>query len=312
MPSTPQQFYYKTNRLQQLRGFCYAAQFGNITRAAEHMGLTPSSVSLQIKALEDDLGITLFRRNGPQIALTEEGETLLNLALPHIYGIQHLHDVFHRELQENGTSHQDIVANSTGLNFILPAIAKEYLATNQGSYITIHYAEHDEAIKKIQEGTVDVALLPRRAHKPFPKGVDYIPVFYYTPSLITRSDHPLAGCKKLSVQEISKYDLTLPAEDLRVIPNLYDIFPKHNINKKLRINFVNWETTRKYIEAGLVISISSDVIIGKNDTLVATPLTHLFPMVDYGFVKKQGKILPEKVNKLIEVARQQAGKKDRD
>lgn len=35
MKSTKQTFYYKHNRLQQLRGFCFAAQYGNITRAAE-------------------------------------------------------------------------------------------------------------------------------------------------------------------------------------------------------------------------------------------------------------------------------------
>lgn len=127
---------------------------------------------------------------------------------------------------------------------------------------------------------------------------------YYEPALITRPDHPLAGRRKLTVQEISQYELTLPAEKLRVIPNLYDIFPQHDISKRLRVNFVNWETTRKYIEAGLVISISSDVIIGENDTLMATPLTHLFPIVDYGFVVWRSRRLPQKVERFLDVARE--------
>ena len=124
--------------------------------------------------------------------------------------------------------------------------------------------------------------------------------------MITRADHPLAGRKNLSVEEISRYELTLPMEDYRVIPNLYDIFPAHEINKKLRVNFVNWETTRKYIEAGLVISISSDVIIDKDsDVLMGTPLSHLFSNAEYGFVikRRKSKALPEKVKKLIETAK---------
>jgi len=91
MPKKPadiiENFYYKNNRLQQLRGFCYAAQLNNISKAAKHLGLTHSSVSLQIKTLERDLGIKLFDRNGPRLSLTKEGEKLLKLALPHIDGI---------------------------------------------------------------------------------------------------------------------------------------------------------------------------------------------------------------------------------
>ncbi len=306
MKDLNQQFHYKSNRLQQLRGFCYAAQFGNISRAAEHMGLTHSSVSLQIKALEDDLDVRLFTRNGPQIALTREGEMLLDLALPHVDGIRDIHTQFHRELKQARSTELRIAANSTTLNFVLPELVKAYLAQHPDIFITIHYAEHEEAMKKLQRKEVDFALLPRREHKPFPKYVDYLPLFYYAPALITRPDHPLAGRKKLTVAEISKYELTLPAEDLRVLPNLYDIFPKHQIQKKLRVNFVNWETTRKYIEAGLVISISSDVIISAQDTLMATPLSHLFPMVDYGFVTLKTRDLPGKVTRFIDTAKQQS------
>jgi len=298
------QFHYKNNRLQQLRGFCYAAQFGNISRAAEHMGLTHSSVSVQIKTLSKDLGVALFKRRGPKVTLTHEGEKLLDLALPLLDTIERLHETFHHELDATKKTELRIAANSTTLNFILPNLAKKYLAAYPDTYFTVHYAEQEEAIKKLLNNEVDFALLPRREHKPFPKGYDYIPLFYYTPSLITCPDHPLAGRKKLSVQEISKYELTLPTKELRVIPNLYDIFPQHDINKKLRINFVNWETTRKYIEAGLVISISSDIIIGKDDTLVATPLPHLFPVVDYGFVQRRdGCSRQKKVSVFIEMAR---------
>lgn len=303
-------FLYKNNRLQQLRGFCYTAQFGNISRAAEHMGLTHSSVSLQIKALEDDLKISLFKRNGPNISLTKEGEKLLDISLPLIEGIQNIHTAFHHEISHLTRTEINIAANSTTLNFVLPKIVKEFLVQHPDIYIRVHYAEHEEAMEKIVKGEVDIAFLPRREHKLFHKDCEYTPLFYYVPSLITRKDHPLAGRKNLSIQEISTYELTLPAEDLRVIPNLYDIFPQHSIDKRLRVNFVNWETTRKYIEEGLAISISSDVIIGDNDTLMGTPLNHLFAMVDYGVVKKR-KNISKNAEKFIEVAKKFSGAKSK-
>ena len=58
--------------------------------------------------------------------------------------------------------------------------------------LTIHYAEHIEAMRKLIQEEVDIALLPRREHKPFPSETEYRPMFYYEPALITRPDHPLA------------------------------------------------------------------------------------------------------------------------
>jgi DNA-binding transcriptional LysR family regulator len=300
------QFYYKNNRLQQLRGFCYAAQFGNITKAAHYMGLTHSSVSLQIKTLEEELGVNLFNRNGPRIQLSPQGTLLYDIAIVHIEGINKLHDTFSQKLESTKENTLHIAANNTALNFILPALLKSYLAHNPDMHITVHYAEHQDALQKLFDDTVELAILPRRDHLPFPQSCNYIPLFFHEAALITRPDHPLAGKKNLTIGEISAYELSLPAEDLRVIPNLYDIFPKHQIDKKLRINFVNWETTRRYIEEGLVISISSDVIIGKNDSLMATPLPHLFPSVDYGFVVKRDREIPAKIATLIALARSPA------
>ena len=64
---------YKQNRLQQLRGFYHAARMKRISKAAVKMHLSQPSVSLQIKALEEELGTQLFVRRGPRIELTHDG-----------------------------------------------------------------------------------------------------------------------------------------------------------------------------------------------------------------------------------------------
>ncbi len=60
-----------------LRVFVSVAGHLNFTRAADALGVTASAASLQIRALEEYLGRRLFRRNGRQVHLTQEGETLL-------------------------------------------------------------------------------------------------------------------------------------------------------------------------------------------------------------------------------------------
>src|SRR5689334_4025756 len=141
--ASQQQFYYKNNRLQQLRGFCYAAQFGSITRAAKHMHLAHSSVSLQVKALEDDLGVKLFVRRGPQITLTHEGERLLERTLPLLDGIQNLQEDFQQDLKSAKRTELHIAVNSTTKSYLTPSIVGEYVKTYHDIYVTLHFAKHE-------------------------------------------------------------------------------------------------------------------------------------------------------------------------
>jgi LysR family transcriptional activator of nhaA len=63
-----------------LRAFWAVAHEGNLTRAAEKMGVSQSALSVQVKALEDRLGQPLFDRRGRALELTEAGRIVLDHA----------------------------------------------------------------------------------------------------------------------------------------------------------------------------------------------------------------------------------------
>jgi DNA-binding transcriptional LysR family regulator len=64
--------------LSALRSFVTVADVGGVTRAAGYLNLTQSAVSMQIKRLEDSLGLSLFLRAARKLALSPEGEQLLS------------------------------------------------------------------------------------------------------------------------------------------------------------------------------------------------------------------------------------------
>ena len=66
--------------LDTLRAFTVAHDLGGLGQAAERLGRTPSAISLQMKRLQDDLGVPLFRKRGRGLALTEAGEVALAYA----------------------------------------------------------------------------------------------------------------------------------------------------------------------------------------------------------------------------------------
>ncbi len=54
------------------KSFCMVAEHLNFRKAAEQLFLTQPAITLQIKALEDDLGIRLFDRSGNRVSLTPQ------------------------------------------------------------------------------------------------------------------------------------------------------------------------------------------------------------------------------------------------
>lgn len=65
---------------KQLHHFWSVARAGGVVRASERSGLAPQTLSGQIAALEASLGVTLFRRRGRGLALTETGQMVLDYA----------------------------------------------------------------------------------------------------------------------------------------------------------------------------------------------------------------------------------------
>ena len=66
--------------LRNLITFIYVAELGSFTKAAEQLGYSQSTISFQIKQLEDELGCLLFERINHTITLTEQGHELVSYA----------------------------------------------------------------------------------------------------------------------------------------------------------------------------------------------------------------------------------------
>ncbi len=66
--------------LDSLRTLVITQDLGGFGRASEHLGRTPSAISLQMKRLQEEVGVPLFRKQGRKILLTEQGEIALRYA----------------------------------------------------------------------------------------------------------------------------------------------------------------------------------------------------------------------------------------
>ena len=67
-------------QLRNLITFMHVAELGSFTKAAQQLGYTQSTVSFQIKQLEEELGCLLFERINHTITLTDQGQELVQYA----------------------------------------------------------------------------------------------------------------------------------------------------------------------------------------------------------------------------------------
>ena len=128
-------YYYKGNPLKQYRAFCAVARNGKMVDAADELFLSQSAISLQIRALEDELETVLFERRGPHIQITPQGTKLLEMVLPLVEGIDSIGDQFRSEVRGDLDSGEIVIAaGESTIIYILP----ELVARFRSRYPKVH------------------------------------------------------------------------------------------------------------------------------------------------------------------------------
>ena len=291
---------YKQNRLQQLRGFCYAARTKSISKAAEKMNLSQPSVSLQIKALEQELGAQLFERRGPRIVLTHDGQRLLELARPLVEAIDGLDAAFSslRESAERGTV--NIAAGGSTIQYLLPPFVERYTREYPQVDVRLHNVTGKAGLALLREGDVDFAVGPMLDT---PSDITFHPLVTYEPMLITRHDHPLAKLQRVTLKDVAKYPLIMPPKTLSTYRIVESVFAEHALNYEIKLEVGGYDVIKKYVELGLGISIVMSHCLSGADHLHSAPLRRYFPLRTYGVVLSKERKLSPAAARFVETIR---------
>lgn len=166
-----------------LRYFLTVAKEQSFTKAAELLHITQPTLSRQLAALEEELGVTLFVRSGRKITLTEEGILLKRRALE----ILDLEERTLEELRVGDSFIEGTVTVGCGEFAVVETLAK-ICKNYRGKYplvqIAIHTATADTIQEMMNKGLVDIGLFMEPVNT---EGLEYI--------RITGSDHWVVGMK---------------------------------------------------------------------------------------------------------------------
>ncbi len=291
-------FYYKQNRLKQLRAFCNTARSQSMSKTAEQMFLSQPSISLLIQALEKDLQSHLFERQGPKIQLTNEGKILLELALPMVESLESLPHTFHDRCNNTVTGSLNIAAGESTTLYLLPSIVERFTRQYPQIQVKLHNVPGRQGMAMVRRGDVDLAVGPMTE---IPDEIWYRPLVSYEPVLITPPGHPLARQVKVSLQDIAPYGLILPPHTMSTRNYIDVVFQQHDFDYTVSMEAGGWEVIKKYVALDLGISIVTSICLTGKEKLARIPLTEYFPERSYGLVLRRGKFISPAARKFIEL-----------
>jgi DNA-binding transcriptional LysR family regulator len=295
---TEKKSYYKNNRLKQMRAFCEVVRTGSITLAAQKMFLSQPSVTLQIQAMERELGVTVFERRGPVLKLTPDGEALYALAKPLVDGIDSLEENFAAQHGKLDSGELNICAGESTILYILPEAVRLFVSAHPRIQLKIHNETGRDGLKMLRADEVDLVV---GSMMDVPDDITYQPVVTYDPALIVPLDHPLAGKTKVTLEEISQYGMILPPRHLSTWRMVKYVFQQHNLTFSVTLEAGGWEVIKKYVELGMGISIVTDICLTGSEKLVRIPLNQYFPQRGYGLVLRKGRFLSPQARRFVEI-----------
>jgi DNA-binding transcriptional LysR family regulator len=187
--------------LRQLRAFVAVAEEGKFTAAADRLVLVQSAVSATIRALERELGTTLFERTTRRVVLTDAGRALLPEALSTLDAARLAADAVDQVKGGiRGTVSLGIMQAAAGDAVSVPRLIAGFQTEHPFVSVTArHLGGSENLARNVREGNVDLGILSLPGEFP---GLSFTELGREPMLLACARGHRLAGRGSVSVAEL--------------------------------------------------------------------------------------------------------------
>lgn len=272
--------------LDQMRGFLETAREKSFTKAAEKLFLTQPAVSLQIKALETELGTKLFERRGKQVLLTEAGRLLFERSEEVLALVSRVQQDI-ASLDELKSGRLSVGTSDTNCAYVLPPVVKSFRDAYPGVELRLTDRMSAEVVRLVLEGVVDfgLATLPvaeSRVKTEF--------LFVRDDVVICPAGHPLGQYSQVQFEDLVNYPFLMLEKGSTSRALLDRILLEAGLQAKVVMELGSIEVIKRFVEIGLGISLVPEVAVReevRNKRLVAVRVDGL-PGREVGVVLRRG------------------------
>ncbi len=290
---------------KQIEALIYVNQHGTFKNAAEALYfksageeyITPESIQYRVKQLEQELGVTLYRKKqgSTQVRITREGRLFLTEALDVYQRMTEWRELF---LEAPGglltmASTQTVLINR------LHGVFDKYHRLYPDVTIRAHNASGVQMEEMVAEGRIDFAISTRA---PVDADLEYILWMKTNLVVVTPKGHPLAKKATVTLAELVKHPLVLlerePHSDREKLDHAFRRLGLKKPNVVFETS--NSEIILSYIESGMGVSVISETTLVRNlrkveKVTLAEPIGHS----EVGLLVRGGQYLPSRVRNFI-------------
>jgi len=182
----------------ELRIFLIAAETENFSEAARRLNLTQPAVSMQIRAMEQEFGISLFRRAGRSLALTEQGKALLPMARDLVKRSLQVEEAV-EALKGEVVGHLKIGCSTTTGKYYLPMLVARFRQRYHKVHVTIYNDSRAEISAALCDGKIHLAVISAR---PLCADAEYHHFFDDYVVLVVGAKHPWSERDSIAPKEL--------------------------------------------------------------------------------------------------------------
>jgi len=192
--------------LNQFTFLAAIAKHGSLTRASQELHISQPSVSQQLRLLERDSGVKLYRRNGKGIELTDDGRLLLSRVAPILEQVAQIKSIFSPQEKRAETGCLKIGGTFGPSTLLLPALAARLKNIHTEIEIELRTRSVQRLEQLLLNGHVEIAVSTHRPHHP---ELAWEPFRRERMVLFVSSAHPLARINKVTLADVQAFPLVI-------------------------------------------------------------------------------------------------------
>ncbi|MGK7891218.1 MAG: LysR family transcriptional regulator [Leptolyngbyaceae cyanobacterium] len=263
-------------RLEQLQAFLAVADTGSFQKAAKQCGVTQSTISRQIQALETELALPLFHR-AAQATLTVGGDRLIDRARR----ICKEWDTAVRDIADLRDGKQPelcIAAIHSVCAYYLPPVLQTFCADYPQVQLRVTSLGSDRALKVLRDGLVDVAIV--MDNKLLIRGAGMVarPLYSEQIDLLMATDHPLSQYEAVPWEAIAQYPQVIFKDGYGMSRLLQEQFASQGLELKASMELNTLDAFRGIVRQGEFLALlpqSALLDISHDPSLAVRPTSPL-------------------------------------
>ncbi|MGY5453307.1 HTH-type transcriptional regulator CysB [Agarivorans sp. MS3-6] len=268
-------------KLQQLRYIVEVANNNlNVSATAESLYTSQPGISKQIRLLEDELGVQIFKRSGKHLSqVTPAGKEIIRISNEIMAKVESIKAVANQHTHPDQGS-LNISTTHTQARYALPEVIQSFIHRYPNVSLNMHQGTPNQINEAVAKGSADFAIATEALH--IFSDLVMLPCYHWNRSILVPKEHELArkhlNGEVVTINDLAKHSIVTYIFGFTGRSDLDDAFGRAGKVPKIVFTATDADVIKTYVRMGIGVGVLASMAIDKqhDQDLVAIDASHLF------------------------------------